>query len=300
MKKKKARTRRIKQRKRRKIIRIISRFIIFFAILLLLISGIKKIGFFTIKDVTVAGNEKIKDKTVIEKTHLIKGSNYYEFSKKKRLQELQDIPYIKNGKIKYHLGGKVHVDIVERRPLFQVFGNAYYLVDREFRILEEQKEKTENILNVLGLDLENKKPGQYILDEEDLSKRKLMEKILATDYQLAENLRSIELADAVANFVTMEGIIVEFGSYNNIDYKLKMLGLILEDIKETDRKASLIQLEKGPNPILVEERDTKDKKGKEEKDPSDSIDDQKSKNSVVDKNIKDEAQDKVKGTVNSE
>ncbi|MDO5715139.1 MAG: FtsQ-type POTRA domain-containing protein [Tissierellia bacterium] len=300
MKKKKARTRRIKQRKRRKIIRIISRFIIFFAILLLLISGIKKIGFFTIKDVTVAGNEKIKDKTVIEKTHLIKGSNYYEFSKKKRLQELQDIPYIKNGKIKYHLGGKVHVDIVERRPLFQVFGNAYYLVDREFRILEEQKEKTENILNVLGLDLENKKPGQYILDEEDLSKRKLMEKILATDYQLAENLRSIELADAVANFVTMEGIIVEFGSYNNIDYKLKMLGLILEDIKETDRKASLIQLEKGPNPILVEERDTKDKKGKEEKDPSDSIDDQKSKNSVVDKNIKDEAQDEVKGTVNSE
>ena len=76
-------------------------------------------------------------------------------------------------------------------------------------------------------------------------------------YNLVGNIKSIELLDSLTTFVTLDGIKVEFGSYNNMEYKLRMLSLILEDIKKTDKNATVVQMEKGTNPILIVEENSK-------------------------------------------
>lgn len=80
------------------------------------------------------------------------------------------------------------------------------------------------------------------------------------EYSLHGNIRDIELLDSIATFTTVEGIKVEFGSYSNTSYKLKMLSLILDDIKKTNKNAILIQMEKGDSPILITDGEEDNKK----------------------------------------
>lgn len=252
-----------RKKKSRRLFNIIWRFLLLFIFLYLVWFGLRRSGLFTIKSVTVSGNDKVSSEMVVEEGHLQKGTNYFSLSSQKREKELEQIPYVKTAKVKYHFGGKVTVSITERKPAFQLYTTQYFLVDNQFRILEQKKDKMENILNIEGIDLGTKKPGDYILTEEEYQvKRELLQKLMTGESPVAESFRSIDLLESVATFITIDGIRVEFGSYNNIDYKLKMLQLILKDIHDTGKKASAILLEKGPNPIAVEESNTTDKSKK--------------------------------------
>lgn len=283
--------RRTRKRKKSRLFRVLWRFFLLFLFIYLLLYGLGHSGIFTIKSVTVTGNEKVSAEAVINQAKLQQGNNYFEISTAKRERLLDQIAYVKNAKIKYHLGGRVTVQLVERKPIFQLYTTQYYLVDNEFRILEQNKDKMENILNIEGVDVETKVPGDYILTGQECQmKRELLTKIMSGDNPMAENFRSIELLDSVATFITLDGIRVEFGSYNNIDYKLKMLTLILKDIQDTGKNASAILLEKGPNPIVVEEGTTTDKSKKErdlekERDPNkkDQAGDEKTQTNQADR-----------------
>lgn len=77
--------------------------------------------------------------------------------------------------------------------------------------------------------------------------------------------------DSIATFTTVDGIKVEFGSYSNSSYKLKMLSLILDDIKKTNKNAVIIQMEKGESPILITDGEKEDSdKSRKEKNKEDN------------------------------
>lgn len=259
--------------KKRKFFRIVFRFFIFFLFIFLLIFAIRNSRIFNIKSVNVEGTKNISYKDVIKVAELKKGSKYYSISKADRIKKIESIPYVKSAKINFRLGGTVNVSIKERTPYYQAYSSKYLLIDEDFRILEERDSKADNLLNLDGLNLENNKAGSFILSyKEDVDKKELLKSLKNPEYNLLGNIESIELLDSVATFMTIDGIKVEFGSYSNIDYKLRMLSLILDDIKKTNKKATVIQMEKGTNPILIVEDDN----GKKDKDEKNSEKNEKS------------------------
>lgn len=243
-----------KLNKRKRYFRIFSRFFILFLFIYLIIFALKNSNFFIVKNVIVEGNTKVSINDIKKAGAINKGSKYFEVSKKDRISNIKKIPYIKDVEIKYNLNGEVRIIINERIPYYQIESINYLLIDDEFRILENSDSKSENLVNLIGLNVEDPKPGNYILNfKEDEDKRNLLLEIKKPEYRLHGNIKAIELLDSISNLMTIDGIKIEFGSYSNISYKLKMIHLILEDINNTGKRAVTIQMEKGENPILITE-----------------------------------------------
>ena len=241
-----------KLNKKRKYFRIFTRFFIFFSLIFLIIFALKNSNLFNIKNVTIEGNKNISRATIKKVSDLKIGNKYFLISKRERLKRIKSLPYIKEAKISHSILGNVKVNVTERTPYYQMYSNGYLLIDEEFRILQNSKKKYDNLVNLTGFNVDNLKAGNYILSNaEDQEKRELLIELKKDDYSLRGNIREIELMDSIATFTTVDGIKVEFGSYSNSSYKLKMLSLILDDIKKTNKNAVIIQMEKGESPILI-------------------------------------------------
>lgn len=241
-----------KLNKKRKYFRIFTRFFIFFSLIFLIIFALKNSNLFNIKNVTIEGNKNISRATIKKVSDLKIGNKYFLISKRERLKRIKSLPYIKEAKISHSILGNVKVNVTERTPYYQMYSNGYLLIDEEFRILQNSKKKYDNLVNLTGFNVDNLKAGNYILSNaEDQEKRDLLIELKKDDYSLHGNIREIELMDSIATFTTVDGIKVEFGSYSNSSYKLKMLSLILDDIKKTNKNAVIIQMEKGESPILI-------------------------------------------------
>lgn len=255
-----------KLNKKRKYFRIFTRFFIFFSLIFLIIFALKNSNLFNIKNVTIEGNKNISRATIKKVSDLKIGNKYFLISKRERLKRIKSLPYIKEAKISHSILGNVKVNVTERTPYYQMYSNGYLLIDEEFRILQNSKKKYDNLVNLTGFNVDNLKAGNYILSNaEDQEKRDLLIELKKDDYSLHGNIREIELMDSIATFTTVDGIKVEFGSYSNSSYKLKMLSLILDDIKKTNKNAVIIQMEKGESPILITdgEKEDSDKSSKE-------------------------------------
>lgn len=255
-----------KLNKKRKYFRIFTRFFIFFSLIFLIIFALKNSNLFNIKNVTIEGNKNISRATIKKVSDLKIGNKYFLISKRERLKRIKSLPYIKEAKISHSILGNVKVNVTERTPYYQMYSNGYLLIDEEFRILQNSKKKYDNLVNLTGFNVDNLKAGNYILSNaEDQEKRDLLIELKKDDYSLHGNIREIELMDSIATFTTVDGIKVEFGSYINSSYKLKMLSLILDDIKKTNKNAVIIQMEKGESPILITdgEKEDSDRSSKE-------------------------------------
>lgn len=255
-----------KLNKKRKYFRIFNRFFIFFSLIFLIIFALKNSNLFNIKNVTIEGNKNISRATIKKVSDLKIGNKYFLISKRERLKRIKSLPYIKEAKISHSILGNVKVNVTERTPYYQMYSNGYLLIDEEFRILQNSKKKYDNLVNLTGFNVDNLKAGNYILSNaEDQEKRDLLIELKKDDYSLHGNIREIELMDSIATFTTVDGIKVEFGSYSNSSYKLKMLSLILDDIKKTNKNAVIIQMEKGESPILITdgEKEDSDRSSKE-------------------------------------
>lgn len=254
-----------KLNKKKRYFRIFSRFFIFFSFIFLIIFALKNSNFFDVTSITIEGNKNVSSAKIKKVTDLHKGSKFFVVSKKYRIKKLKKVPYIEDAKISYSLRGRVKIKVKERLPYYQIDANDYLLVDDNFRILENSDKKRDNLVNLSGFNVENPQAGNYILtNKEDQEKRNLLLELRNDEYSLRGNIRDIELLDSISTFTTVDGIKIEFGSYSNIEYKLKMLSLILKDISTTNKNAVLIQMEKGDSPILITDGEKDSKSDKEE------------------------------------
>ncbi|KXB71839.1 cell division protein FtsQ/DivIB [Peptoniphilus sp. DNF00840] len=254
-----------KLNKKKRYFRIFSRFFIFFSFIFLIIFALKNSNFFDVTSITIEGNKNVSSAKIKKVTDLHKGSKLFVVSKKDRIKKLKRVPYIEDAKISYSLRGRVKIKVKERLPYYQIDANDYLLVDDNFRILENSDKKRDNLVNLSGFNVENPQAGNYILtNKEDQEKRNLLLELRNDEYSLRGNIRDIELLDSISTFTTVDGIKIEFGSYSNIEYKLKMLSLILKDISTTNKNAVLIQMEKGDSPVLITDGEKDSKSDKEE------------------------------------
>lgn len=241
---------RVEKKRRRK--RFVLRLILFFSLGTISIAYLFKSGFFNISDINVAGNSKLPTELIQNTSGIRKEENIFKISLSNGEDQIGNLPYIKEVKIKRKLPKTININVTERTGIAQIKSISTYLIlDMEGYILELKDNKSENIPTLAGFNINNILPGDNIFKNQNGAKIEeligdednhiMMSKIYELSYESEENI----------NIILNNGISVAFGPLDNVKYKLRYLNEILIDIEKNDRAVKMIMMNKGEHAILV-------------------------------------------------
>ncbi|WP_036728952.1 cell division protein FtsQ/DivIB [Peptoniphilus mikwangii] len=252
----------IKRRKKRLLIRKIVSIIILFSIIIFFML---KLGVFNVRSINIKGASEAKESEIIKKSEFKVGENYFSVNKKDRIKNINNIPVIKTSKISFSLSRRVTISVYERKPILQIENYMdYYLLDDEFRIIGIKNEPLQNIVELTGIDEKDLKLGKFLYAKDDQTKNFI--KKLFDEKEIFQNLKSVNISSNSIMCINKDNIEIKFGEPTNLDYKFKMLGQVLEDIRKTNKRATLIDMSKGDNIIVEIESDYSNGNDKNDKD----------------------------------
>ncbi|MDO5028374.1 MAG: FtsQ-type POTRA domain-containing protein [Bacillota bacterium] len=239
-----------KRRPRRKI----KYFRIFLSIILLflIVFAFLRLPIFNVREITVEGNDKIDSQVIISYSKLSPKDNLIFLNKDKVVENLLENPFIEEASIKKSLLNGVTIQVKESQPaaILQL-ADKYLILDRFGIIIDEGSSLMLNLSLVKGIKIDGQiNFGQPIFSYASKEKNNLLEELFN-----GENIykfKSVILEEDQAQLVLKNEVIVAFGSYSKVDYKLKVLDLMIKNIEEDGSKnPSMILMEDGPVPILV-------------------------------------------------
>lgn len=242
-----------RRRKKKKKIKYM-RILIALIILLGLIFAFLHSPLFRIRDIKIVGNSKVEIETILTASNLTREDNYIFLNKDKIENRLSGITFIESANVKRGFPLKVTIEITERKPASTLqISNKYLLIDKYGYVIDESETLLLNLMLIKGLDnVDSIRMGDTIKDFATSEQNKLLENIYN-----GENIfkfKSINLEESKAEMVLYNDVFVAFGSYNNVEYKLKVLDQMIASIEDdSTRNASMILMEEGPDPVLVYE-----------------------------------------------
>lgn len=237
-----------KMRRRRAFFRFL---LLIFTIFIIVSLGLNT-NLFLIDNIKVIGNNKVSKDSIIKGSTINIGENQFKISKKAGEKSLLNLPYIKDVKIKRKFPKGIIIEVVERKEIAQFKSiSSYIIFDIEGYILEIRDSEDEKLPLLIGFDVVNKSPGDNIfLDAEESDVLDFISEGHAIG--LLRKIKSINLEDIDnINIALFDGIPVDFGSLNNVKYKLNLLNEILIDIEKKGISCKMIIMNKGENPIIV-------------------------------------------------
>ncbi|MGH4120066.1 cell division protein FtsQ/DivIB [Clostridium sp.] len=126
-----------------------------------------KLPYFNIENIKITGNVNASNAKINEQVSAQLNNNIFYANFVDSKKEIIKNPYILDVKIKKKLPNKISIEIVERVAVF--YGkvkDTYYIIDNQGKLLEKKSNiKGMNLVNLVGLKLENCKVGDTILSE---------------------------------------------------------------------------------------------------------------------------------------
>ncbi len=241
---------RVQKKTKRKRMFLSTVFILFigFAIFILMINA----GFFSIDSITVLGNEKVLENKIVLLSSIQKGENIFKISIKNAEKNITTLPYIKNVKVKRRFPKEVIINIEERQEIIQIQNiSSFAIIDNEGYILDNIDKKDESLTEVVGLNIQNKVIGEDVfVNNEDGLKVEFIRK--SEELNMLSKFKYINMEDDTnINILTFDEIEVVFGIVNNVEYKLRLLVQVLNNIEEEKLNVKTILMNKGENLIVV-------------------------------------------------
>ena len=188
---------------------------------------------FDIAEIIVEKNETISTNTIISLSRLELGENLFRFSKKEVEQNIKENPYVEKAIISRVIPNQVKIQIIERKPRFQLeYGGSYVYMNSQGYILELSKEKKE-----LPILIGWKTPNEEIVAgkrfcQEDLVRLGDVLKIVkaAETYQIYDKITKIDMEDHNNYRLIMEGEkkTVHLGTATKLDTKMPNIQMLLE------------------------------------------------------------------------
>lgn len=221
-------------------------------IILLAIVFLLKQPLFNVTKIQVIGNEELRTSDIINETGITNGTNIFTLSRKNVVDRLLKMPYVKNVNVKKRFPNKVIIEVLEREntAAFRM-QEQYYLIDDDGILLEIVPEQVPDITIIGGLDIQGLKPGDRTFTKmPDKKVEDLLRQLQSED--LFHSMYVIMLEDL--DHATMEmfsGINIEFGSLNEVKYKVTFLKEILEDVHVKGINVKSILMDQGTKPIIV-------------------------------------------------
>lgn len=207
-------------------------FIIAFLIIIVVIILCSS-SLFSIQEITISGNSRISNETIVSLSGLELHENIFRFNKLSTIDKIKENAYIEDVLIIRKLPNKIEIKIKEREPKYMLeYAESYAYINNQGYILEITSEKTNiPILTGFSTDLSNIKAGERI-DVEDLKK-------LATVIKIYETANSNGISDLITKIdisndknycmiLETEGKTVYLGDCSNLNTRILNLKAILE------------------------------------------------------------------------
>ncbi len=209
---------------------------------------------FSLKNIYVTGNKTIPKDDIINLSRLQYGQNLFKMNKKKIYKNLFNNPKIKAIRIKRVLPSGISLDIIEREAIAAIpYLGSFLNIDEEALIVEVTGlGQGTGIPVVEGLSFDDFKTGEEMIVDNKEQLDTAMEILLALknadiskEIELI-NVKDIENIELIAN----DDISLIIRNHN-LDYKIQMAKLIMDDLKKNDKKG-IIDMKHEGNPIFRE------------------------------------------------
>lgn len=211
-----------------------------------------KLPIFNIQAVSVEGNERIATEEILKLAKIDKNANIFFLDKEKIKNNILENRYIESVNVRKKFPKDILLEIVERKPAAIVQSiKDYLLVDRFGYIIEKSKNLSLNLCAIKGLnELEEVSLGEKIFNYASDKQNDLLTQLFNGENIL--KFKSVSLEKEKAEIILKNDILVGFGSYNDVEYKLKVLDQF-ESRWEKDGKndVEMLLFELGPDPVLV-------------------------------------------------
>ncbi len=205
-------------------------FLIVVAILVLMLTPI-----FTIEWFEVSGNTKVSDNQILQISELEMGDNLFRFNVKKTKDKIRTISYIDEIKILRWFPSGVKIEVTERIPVASLVTKSGYLnVDKKGVIIEGVKKTTLPVIE--NIKTTTLKVGNTLKEKETAQIDRLKEVTeIIKQFDISERLTEFGI-DKYGNFkfVIDGNKNVVLGEEVRLDYKLKMLKSVVDELSPTE------------------------------------------------------------------
>ncbi len=224
---------------------------IFLLIMLALVSIIYSIyshSYMKISQIYVTGNEMTKDTEIISELGNPIGKNILLYNPSDYEDNINKLQGIENAKIKKVFPDLLNVNVDETYPLFfQKDGEHRVYISNKASLLGEDIDeyKQLSLKEIKGANL-RKNIGENFTGSE--ASIKFLRSIQS--YSYFNELNQLNLENKAQIGIMINDIDVKFGDLNNIDYKLKSLDKILNDVNSKSLDITEIDLNNGNDPVV--------------------------------------------------
>lgn len=201
-----------------------------------------KTDLLTVKKVEVDGNHAVTKEEIVNKCGIIFGNNIFKENIGDIQSNLYTNPYIKEVKIERKLPNTMLIHVIERESVAAIpFMNDFLIIDQEGMVLKSSS-NNENLRIIRGLKFSDFMEGSIL----NVKNKKQFDQSLKIVNGIDLNNISIKELD-VANedkifiYITTD-LICKIGEGDDLNYRLKMLGEILEDLKQKNKTKGIIDM----------------------------------------------------------
>ncbi|MFR3875449.1 MAG: cell division protein FtsQ/DivIB [Clostridia bacterium] len=226
------RKRRQKREKRFRILKIILKILLLFAIIIGILLFLFISPVFNIKKINVQGNSKINTEEIESLSKINMNENIFRFSSRQIEENVKENAYIDTVEVKRKIPNTVEIIVTERETKYQLeYGNAFVYIDGNGNILEISNENA-NLPIIRGYSTvqENIQVGNKLVDE-DCNKLLTVEKFLraAKSNEIYDIITYIDISNDSDYKVELpsKGKVAYLGDETNINDKILTLKEIL-------------------------------------------------------------------------
>lgn len=207
-------------------------------LLLLLVIGIVSFllfaPFFHITEITAEGNAQVSEEEILDRVNLALGTNIFKINKKSIRNNLSSLAYLDTVRVKRKLPSTVRICVTECYPqLLLPYAGGYLLTTEDGKVLEQVSEDSGwELPLIVGLEIENAEISQKISVQDGVKFDIILDCIryLRENGQL-EQIQQLDFNDITnISAIYREGFRVNFAKFDDMDYKLKMLNVVLPQV----------------------------------------------------------------------
>ena len=226
------RRRRQKREKRFRILKIILKILLLFAIIIGILLFLFISPVFNIKNINVQGNNKINAEAIESLSKINMDENIFRFSSKQAAENVKENAYIDSVEVRRKIPNTVEIIVTEREAKYQLeYGNAFVYIDGNGNILEISNENANlPIIRGYSTTQEGIQVGNKLIDE-DCNKLLTVEKFLraAKSNEIYDIITYVDISnDNDYKFeLPSKGKVAYLGNDTNINDKILTLKEIL-------------------------------------------------------------------------
>ena len=221
-----------KREKRFRILKIILKILLLFAIIIGILLFLFISPVFNIKNINVQGNNKINAEAIESLSKINMDENIFRFSSKQVAENVKENAYIDSVEVRRKIPNTVEIIVTEREAKYQLeYGNAFVYIDGNGNILEISNENANlPIIRGYSTTQEGIQVGNKLIDE-DCNKLLTVEKFLraAKSNEIHDIITYVDISnDNDYKFeLPSKGKVAYLGNDTNINDKILTLKEIL-------------------------------------------------------------------------